>query len=81
LCNGAAFLKHIEMKKKFAIQNIRTGECFSSADWEGVYFDDYNIRVFDSYEEAEKRLMDEFELFPSQLSDLYFQIVQVYTTN
>lgn len=68
------------MKKKWIIFDAATGDSFSCADLEGVYFDKLNIRCFDSEESAMQRMYDEYELFPNQFNDRVIIILPVFIT-
>ena len=67
------------MIKRYVIFNICTTECFCGADMSGIYFSSSpnEIKKFDTEQEAEKRLEDEFELFPSQFKNLHLIILPI----
>ncbi len=71
------------MRQKWIIQDVLTGNAFTGSDLNGIYFSkgSYPIRYFDSKEQADERLKEEYYLFPSQFSELNLTIIEVYTLN
>lgn len=66
------------MKKKFVIYDIRSQEFFQSADWSNAYFGKDDSKKFDSKEEAENRLKEEFELFKAEFIEKEIIIQEVF---